>query len=83
MNNSILRYTFEENSETKEIIFKSNTDSISKKFTCNIFKPNYLKLNSHMDNNEITIQLKKFLNPVLDFLTENFIRKMKLPLIIN
>jgi hypothetical protein len=36
-----------------------------------------------MDNNEITIQLKKILNPVLDFLTENFIRKMKLPLIIN
>ncbi|PQB08134.1 hypothetical protein BST83_14025 [Polaribacter filamentus] len=44
MNDTIERYSFEENTETKELILKSSTDSISQKFTYSISNSNQLKL---------------------------------------
>jgi len=44
MNDTIERYSFKENTETKELVFKSSTDSISQKFTYSISESNVLKL---------------------------------------
>jgi hypothetical protein len=44
MTDAIERYSFEENTETEELVFKSSTDSISQKFTYSISDSNVLKL---------------------------------------
>jgi hypothetical protein len=44
MNDTIERYSFEENTKTKEIIFKSPTDSVAQKFAYSISNSNELKL---------------------------------------
>ena len=54
MNDSIDRYTFEENTETKEIAFKDN-NSLPQKFTYTVSNTGQLRLNSLLLN----IQLKK------------------------
>lgn len=50
MNDTIERYSFEENTETKEIIFKSPTDSVAQKFTYSIPNSNELKLKGDLLN---------------------------------
>jgi len=55
MNDSIDRYTFEENVETKELIFKKATDSVPQKFTYSISNSNKLILNS----DELRISFKR------------------------
>lgn len=44
MNDTIERYSFEENTETKEVVFKSSIDSVAQKFTYSILNSNELKL---------------------------------------
>ncbi|MFT4576052.1 MAG: hypothetical protein ACI9SI_000970 [Polaribacter sp.] len=55
MNDTIERYSFEENTETKELIFKSSTDSVAQKFTYSISDSNELKLKG----DHLNISLKR------------------------
>lgn len=59
MDNSIERFSFKEHPETKEIVFKSSTNSLPKKFTYTISNTNQLKLNGVLNEKKITVQLKK------------------------
>jgi hypothetical protein len=55
MNDTIERYSFEENTETKELVFKSSKDSIPQKFTYSISDSDELKLKG----DHLNISLKK------------------------
>ena len=58
MNDRIDKYNFEENSDTKEIIFKDDKNSLSQKFTYQVSN-GQLKLQGDLNNNKLSIELKK------------------------
>tara|TARA_R110002073_G_scaffold296322_1_gene462301 strand:- start:11454 stop:12698 length:1245 start_codon:yes stop_codon:yes gene_type:complete len=64
MNNHIDRYSFEENSDTKEIVFKDDKNSLPQKFTYEVSN-DQLKLQGDLNNNKLSIQLKNI--PVSQF----------------
>ncbi|MDD7913582.1 hypothetical protein [Polaribacter ponticola] len=73
MNDTINRYSFQENIDTEEIVFKGLEDSVSQKFKYSIANKNELKLEGFLNGKELKIELKKFLKLILGFLTESFI----------
>ena len=68
MNDSIERYSFEENSETKEVIFKRLTDSVTHKFTYLISNSDELQLNGK----ELNISFKKMATSKFRLLNRKF-----------
>ena len=61
MNDTIERYSFEENTETKEVVFKSSIDSVAQKFTYSISNSNELKLKGdHLNISFKRIPISKF-----------------------
>ncbi|WP_026775490.1 hypothetical protein [Polaribacter sp. Hel_I_88] len=65
MNDTIKRYSFKENIDTEEIVFKGIKDSISQKFKYSIANKNSLKLKGFLNGKELKIELKKV--PKTDF----------------
>jgi uncharacterized membrane protein YphA (DoxX/SURF4 family) len=68
MTDAIERYSFEENTETKELVFKSSTDSIFQKFTYSISDSNELKLKG----DSLNISFKKVLTSKFRLLNRKF-----------
>ena len=65
MNDTIQRYSFKENIDTEEIVFKGIKDSIVQKFKYSIPNKSSLKLKGFLNGKELKIELKKV--PKTDF----------------
>ena len=59
MNDTINRFSFQENIDSNELIFKSVRDSLSQKFKYKISNKNYLELQGSFNGKELLIELKK------------------------
>ena len=59
MNDTINRYSFRENIDTKEIVFKGLKGSDSQNFKYSIPNKNNLKLKGFLNGKELKIDLKK------------------------
>lgn len=65
MNDTIKRYSFKENIDTEEIIFKGIKDAVPQKFKYSIANKNSLKLKGFLNGKELKIELRKV--PITDF----------------
>jgi hypothetical protein len=65
MTDSLDRYQFKINEESKEIIFRHDSNSRSKRFSYTFINPNFLELKGTLDGDSIVIQFKR--KPITDF----------------
>ena len=72
MNDTINRYSFQENIDTEEIVFKGLEDSVSQKFKYSIANKNELKLEGFLNGKELKIELKKILKTNFRLLNRKF-----------